>query len=252
MASATVTFPAPDATPVEAYLARELAEGRPLGASVASSTVAARSVLFSGLAEGETYVAAGVVDGRTMSVRFVTDPPAPAMIAARLDALDAAVPLKADGSALDAHAALQTTAHGGITANNDTRLSNGRTPTAHHKIHEPGGTDPMAVDAAAATASLRTLGTGATQAAAGTDSRFPTSAEKAALVGTQGTPSGSNPLVTNVDARLFAISVKAPPYNAVDDGTTNDQAAIQAAITPRTAGRCTCRPARTGSTRRYG
>jgi hypothetical protein len=38
---------------------------------------------------------------------------------------------------------------------------------AHHGTHEPGGSDPLAVDAAAATGSLRTLGTGATQAAPG-------------------------------------------------------------------------------------
>lgn len=37
----------------------------------------------------------------------------------------------------------------------------------HNARHEPGGADPMAVDAAAGTGSLRTLGTGATQAAVG-------------------------------------------------------------------------------------
>lgn len=37
----------------------------------------------------------------------------------------------------------------------------------HNARHEPGGADPMAVDAAAATGSLRTLGTGALQAAIG-------------------------------------------------------------------------------------
>jgi len=37
----------------------------------------------------------------------------------------------------------------------------------HNARHEPGGADPMTVDAAAATGSLRTLGTGAAQAAAG-------------------------------------------------------------------------------------
>lgn len=42
----------------------------------------------------------------------------------------------------------------------------------HATTHEPGGTDVMAVDAVAATGSLRTLGTGATQAAAGNDARF--------------------------------------------------------------------------------
>lgn len=39
---------------------------------------------------------------------------------------------------------------------------------AHHTRHEAGGADGMAIDAAAATGSLRTLGTGAAQAAAGT------------------------------------------------------------------------------------
>lgn len=55
---------------------------------------------------------------------------------------------------------------------NDSRLSNARTPTAHASTHQPGGTDAMAVDAAAATGSLRTLGTAATSAAAGNDSRL--------------------------------------------------------------------------------
>ena len=45
---------------------------------------------------------------------------------------------------------------------------------AHHLTHEPGGTDPLAVDAAPTVGSLRTLGTGATQAAPGNDARFVT------------------------------------------------------------------------------
>jgi hypothetical protein len=60
-----------------------------------------------------------------------------------------------------------------ITARtDDTRFTNARTPTAHASTHQPGGSDAMAVDAAAATASLRTLGTGANQAAAGNDARL--------------------------------------------------------------------------------
>jgi hypothetical protein len=55
---------------------------------------------------------------------------------------------------------------------NDSRMTNARTPTAHASSHQPGGTDAMAVDAAAATGSLRTLGTGAAQAAAGNDARL--------------------------------------------------------------------------------
>lgn len=59
-----------------------------------------------------------------------------------------------------------------IVLSTDASVTNARTPTAHHATHEPGGTDAMAVDAVAATGSLRTLGTGAAQAAAGNDSRL--------------------------------------------------------------------------------
>lgn len=47
-----------------------------------------------------------------------------------------------------------------------------RTPAAHASSHEPGGADEMAVDAVAATGSLRTLGTSATSACAGNDARL--------------------------------------------------------------------------------
>jgi len=46
------------------------------------------------------------------------------------------------------------------------------TPTLHATTHQPGGSDPMAVDAVPTTGSLRTLGTGSNQAAAGNDPRF--------------------------------------------------------------------------------
>lgn len=59
-----------------------------------------------------------------------------------------------------------------VTLATDPALTNARTPTAHRATHEPGGSDAMVVDAVAATGSLRTLGTGAAQAAAGNDSRF--------------------------------------------------------------------------------
>ena len=48
----------------------------------------------------------------------------------------------------------------------------GGVPAAHATTHQPGGSDAMAVDAIAATGSLRTLGTGANQAAAGNDTRL--------------------------------------------------------------------------------
>lgn len=46
------------------------------------------------------------------------------------------------------------------------------------------------------------LGTTSAKAASGADSRFPTGDEKAAMGGTQGTPSAANKFVTNTDSRL--------------------------------------------------
>lgn len=54
----------------------------------------------------------------------------------------------------------------------DARLTNARTPTAHASSHNAGGADALAIDAAAATGSLRTLGTSSTAACAGNDSRL--------------------------------------------------------------------------------
>ncbi|HMH18060.1 MAG TPA: hypothetical protein VK572_07925, partial [Burkholderiales bacterium] len=41
------------------------------------------------------------------------------------------------------HAALTTTAHGGIVAGTDSRLTNARTPTAHASTHAEAGSDPL-------------------------------------------------------------------------------------------------------------
>jgi hypothetical protein len=51
-------------------------------------------------------------------------------------------------------------------------------------------------NAAANVASLRTLGTGSLEAAAGTDARFPSTDQKAALAGAGGTPGAGNKFVT--------------------------------------------------------
>ena len=56
-------------------------------------------------------------------------------------------------------------------------------------------------DGVAAAPSIRTLGTGAQQAASGADARFPTAAEKAALTGTNGAPGAGNRYVTDSDPR---------------------------------------------------
>lgn len=84
---------------------------------------------------------------------------------------------------LNTHTALTTTAHGGLIASSEKAAASGvasldsssrvvQDPKLHASAHQPGGVDAMAVDAAAATGSLRTLGTSATSAAAGNDSRL--------------------------------------------------------------------------------
>jgi hypothetical protein len=44
---------------------------------------------------------------------------------------------------LNTHAGLSTTAHGGLVASSDARLTDARTPTAHGPTHNTGGTDPL-------------------------------------------------------------------------------------------------------------
>jgi hypothetical protein len=72
-------------------------------------------------------------------------------------------------------------------------LADDQNPVNHAGDHEPGGTDAMAVDAAAGTGSLRTLGSGATNACAGNDSRLsdsraPTGSASGQLGGTYPDP----------------------------------------------------------------
>jgi hypothetical protein len=56
----------------------------------------------------------------------------------------------------------------------DAGSGHGGAPDPHAPTHEPGGSDPLTVDAAPTVGSLRTLGTGATQACAGNDARLST------------------------------------------------------------------------------
>lgn len=51
---------------------------------------------------------------------------------------------------LDTHTGLSTTAHGGIVASTDARLTDARTPTAHNTTHQSGGTDAIKLDDLAA------------------------------------------------------------------------------------------------------
>jgi len=53
-------------------------------------------------------------------------------------------------SDFDTHAGLSTSAHGGIVASTDARLTNARTPIAHASTHQSGGTDAIKLDDLAA------------------------------------------------------------------------------------------------------
>lgn len=87
---------------------------------------------------------------------------------------------KASTTDLNAHTTATTTAHGGIVASTDARLTDTRTPTdasvTDAKVAATAAIAEsklaLASDAAAGTASRRTLGTSATSAAAGNDPRL--------------------------------------------------------------------------------
>jgi hypothetical protein len=91
-----------------------------------------------------------------------------------------------------------------VVLTTDPRLTDARTPTVHVTTHLPGGTDALPADAPAATASLRTLGTGATQACAGNDSRL-TDARPATAHHTTHEPGGSDAMAVNAAAATGSL-----------------------------------------------
>lgn len=67
----------------------------------------------------------------------------------------------------------------------------------------------------------QTYGTSASTAAEGNDSRIPTQSENDALVGTNGTPSGANPYVTDSDPRLVASTFSGDVSSTTNGHLTN-------------------------------
>jgi len=106
-----------------------------------------------------------------------------------------------------------------VTLATDPALTNARTPTAHATSHQPGGSDAMAVDAAAATGSLRTIGTGALQAAAGNDSRL-SDARTPTAHHTTHEPGGSDAMA--VDAAAAVGSLRTIGTGALQAAAGND------------------------------
>lgn len=75
----------------------------------------------------------------------------------------------------------------------------------HNARHEPGGADAMAVDAAAATGSLRTIGTAATAACAGNDARLSDARTPTAHKASHDPNDGSDPLDTAAPANIDGV-----------------------------------------------
>lgn len=107
----------------------------------------------------------------TKGISKLSSAPAVAADPVAVGGNDPRVPLQAEKNALAATNGAPSDTNRYVT-DSDPRNTNPRTPAAHAATHQPGGSDALAVDATAATGSLRTLGTGATQAAPGNDARF--------------------------------------------------------------------------------
>lgn len=96
------------------------------------------------------------------------------------------------------------------------------TAMPHHATHEPGGIDPLTVDSTAAIGSLRTLGTGVNQAAAGNDARLSNPRVPTAHKTTH-EPGGSDALAVDSAAAVGSLrtlgtgSTQAAPGNALAD-----------------------------------
>lgn len=139
---------------------------------------------------------------------------------------------------LSTHAGLSTTAHGGIVASSDSRLSDPRTPTAHATSHKNGGSDEVATATPAANA-IPKAGAGGTLDAGWIPTlNQSTTGTAANLSGTPALPSGttattqgavdnSTKLATTayVDAAASAVVVTA--------GTARGAVALQT-VTPGT------------------
>lgn len=111
-------------------------------------------------------------------------------------------------AAVAAHSADTTDVHGiddtaDLILEGDARLTDERVPTDGSVTAQKVAASLKASGTATGTdEAIRRLGTGATHAAAGDDSRFPSTGEKNALAGTSGTPGSGNKYVTDGDSRL--------------------------------------------------
>ncbi len=122
----------------------------------------------------------------------------------------------------------------------------------HRLTHEPGGSDALAVDATAGTGSLRTLGTGAQQACAGSDSRLsdartPTAhatshenggADEISVAGLSGALADPQTPSTHASTHQGggADSIKLDDLAAPDDNTDLDSTTLRHGLLPKLGG----------------
>ncbi len=96
-----------------------------------------------------------------------------------------------------------------------------RTPTAHASTHNAGGSDALAIDAAAGTGSLRTLSTTSTSACAGNDSRL--SDSRTPLVHATSHKSGGSDVIklNEFGAPTAAVPMNSQKHTGLAAGSTN-------------------------------
>lgn len=155
---------------------------------------------------------------------------------------DSRIPTQAENDALVGTAGSPSSSNPFVT-DQDTRNTNARTPNSHATSHASNGSDPVnaaTLNGVTATPGATkvpladgsgklaygwfTIGQGVSTLAAGDDNRFPSSGQKAALVGTAGTPGSLNPYVTEDDTRLEddrpASTIEGAPGYATDTQST--------------------------------
>lgn len=146
-------------------------------------------------------------------------------------AFEAAV-RQAVAQAVADHGALTTTAHGGIVATTDGRLSDARTPTAHRASHATGGTDALAAADVGAPPTTRAVSTTAPLTGGGDLSASRT----LGLEDVTGlTPGTYERATVTVDAKGRVTAVAVGAAGSVADASDTQKGATRLSAAPVTA-----------------
>lgn len=130
-------------TPTEAAAAYDA-----LGAATTAQSNAeafASSAAGTAQSNAESYAASQASTAQSNAESYAASQASAAQAAAESFATGAASTVQGN---LTTHTGLTTTAHGGIVASTDSRLTDARTPTAHASSHAAAGSDPLSLSAA--------------------------------------------------------------------------------------------------------